>query len=96
MDAFEIFSQGGDFESCGGLSWGDPLEKLDDLSEGEPVSCELVRVVADVTDVLVSPSSVVTEFVMFPPCALIWNLLNRSPFLPPRSVHTVVQTRRKR
>ena len=56
------------------------MEKLDDLSEGELVSCELVRVVADVTDVLVSPSFVVTEFVMFPPCALIWNLLNRSSF----------------
>ena len=38
------------------------MEKLDDLSECEPVSCELVRVVPDVTDVLVSPSSVVTEF----------------------------------
>ena len=40
----------------------DLLEKLDDLSECEPVSCALVRVVPDVTDVLVSPSSVVTVF----------------------------------
>ena len=49
-------------ESCGDLSWGDPLEKLEDLSDSEPVSFALVRVVPDVTDVLVSPSSVVTEF----------------------------------
>ena len=33
----------------------------DDLSDREPVSCELVHVVPDVTDVLVSPSSVVIE-----------------------------------
>ena len=42
MEAFDIFCQGRDLESCGDL-------------------CELVRVVLDVTDVLVSPSSVVTE-----------------------------------
>ena len=49
-------------ESFGDSSWGDPLEKLDDLSECELVSCALVRVVLDVTDVLFSLSSVVTEF----------------------------------
>ena len=38
------------------------MEKLDELSECGPVSCALVRVVPDVTDVIVSPSSVVTEF----------------------------------
>ena len=38
------------------------MEKLDDLFECELVSCALVRVVPDVTDVVVSPSSVFTEF----------------------------------
>ena len=49
-------------ESCGGLSWEDFLEKPDDLSDFEPDTRALVRVVPDVNDVLVSPSSVVTEF----------------------------------
>ena len=40
----------------------DPLERLDELSECGPVSCALVRVVPDVTDVPVSPCSVVSEF----------------------------------
>ena len=62
VEAFEIFSQGRDLESCGGLSWGDFLEELEDLSECQPDSCADVRVVPDVTDVLVSLSSVVTEF----------------------------------
>ena len=62
VEAFEIFSQGRDLESYCGLSWEDRLEKFDDLSECQLVSCALVRVVPDVTDVLVSPSSVVTEF----------------------------------
>ena len=35
-EAFDIFSQGGDLESCGGLSWEDLLEKLEGLS-----ACEL-------------------------------------------------------
>ena len=39
-----------------------------DLSDRELVFCELVRVVPDVIDVLVSPSSVVTEFCDVPPC----------------------------
>ena len=37
-----------------GETWRDPFKKLDDLSECEPVSCALVRVVPDVTDVPVS------------------------------------------
>ena len=49
----------GEIWSCGDLSWEDLLDKPEDLSDCEPVSCELVRVVLDVTDV---PSSVVTEF----------------------------------
>ena len=39
---------------------------LDDLSDRELVSCELVRVVPDVSDVVVSPSSVVTEMCEVP------------------------------
>ena len=63
MEAFEIFSKGRDLESCGDLSWvWDPLEKHEDLSDCEPDSCALVRVVPDVTHVPVSPSSAVTEF----------------------------------
>ena len=61
VEAFEIFSQVGDLESCGDISWEDLLVEPDDLSDRELVSGELVRVVPDVTDVLVSPSSVVTE-----------------------------------
>ena len=62
VEALEIFNQGRDLESFHDLSWWDPLEKPDDLSECEPVSWGLVRVVPDVTDVPASPSSVVTEF----------------------------------
>ena len=47
-EAFDIFSQGEDLESCGGVSWRDLLENPDDLSPA-------------VTDVPVSSSSVVTE-----------------------------------
>ena len=62
MEAFEIFSQGEDLESCVDLSWCDLMEKFEDLSEFQPDTCALVRVVLDVTDLLVFPSSVVTEF----------------------------------
>ena len=61
MEAFEVFSQEGDVESCGDLSWEDLFDKPEDLSDREPDSCAHVRVVPDVADVLVSPSSVVTE-----------------------------------
>ena len=44
------------------------LEELDDLSDHELASCELVRAVPGVTDVLVSPSSVVTELCDGSPC----------------------------
>ena len=44
------------------LAWRDSWEKPEDLSDCEPDSCALVRVVPVVTDVLVSPPSVVTEF----------------------------------
>ena len=61
-EAFEIFSHEGDLESFGDLSWVDLVEKREDLSDCETASCALVRVVPVVIDVLVSPSSVVTEF----------------------------------
>ena len=53
VEPFEIFSLGRDLESCGDLSWDDLLGEP--LSDCVPVSCELVCVVPDVTDVLVSP-----------------------------------------
>ena len=62
VEAFEIFSQGRELESCGNLSWRDLLEKHEDLSDCEPDSCARVRVVPGVTGVPVSPSSVVTDF----------------------------------
>ena len=40
----------------------------EDVSDRELVSCELVRVVLDLTNVLVSPSSVVTEICDVSPC----------------------------
>ena len=66
VEASEIFSQGGDLESCVDFSWCGLLGEPDDLSDREPVSCELVRVVPDVSDVVVSPSSVVTEMCEVP------------------------------
>ena len=79
------------------LGW-DLLEKLDDLSECEPVSCALVCVVPDVTDMLVSPSSVVTVF-----CDVL-SICSDREFVEPqsftfstkKSVHFVVQVRKKR
>ena len=35
-EAFDIFSQGEDLESCRGFSWEDLLEKPDDLSIVQP------------------------------------------------------------
>ena len=60
MEAFEILSQRGDLESCGGLPWRDSLEKPEDLSGREPDTRVDVSVVPAVPDVPVSP--VVTEF----------------------------------
>ena len=57
----KFYSQGGDLESSGDLSWEDLLDKPEDLSDRESEACEVVPVVPDVTVVLVSPSSVVTE-----------------------------------
>ena len=57
VEAFEIYSQEGDLESCGGFSCEDFLEKPEGPSDCEPDFCAHVRVVPVVTDVLVSPSS---------------------------------------
>ena len=61
VEAFEIFGQGEDLESCGYFSWEDLLEDFGKWCDGELVSRARVRVVPDLTDVPVSPSSVVTE-----------------------------------
>ena len=55
VEAFNIFEHGGDVESCGDLSWEDLL------SDCQSEAWVVVPEVPDVTDVLVSPSSVVTE-----------------------------------
>ena len=72
VEAFQILSQEEDLGSCGGLTWEDLLEKHEDLSGCDPDSWAHVRVVPDVTDVLVSPSSVVTEFCEFFSCCSDW------------------------
>ena len=59
-EALDIFCQGEDLESFG-FSWEDLLEKPDELSECEPGTRTDVSAVLVVTDVLVSPSSVVTD-----------------------------------
>ena len=80
VDAFEIFSQRRDLESCGDLSWRDLVEKHEDLSDCESDSCAHVRVVLVVIDVLVSPSSVVTEFCDVSPCRSDWEFVEPQSF----------------
>ena len=79
VEAFEIFGQGRHLESCGDLSWEDTMEEIGNWSDCESVSRARVRVVPDVTDVLVSPSSVVLLV------ALIGNLQSFS-FLKKRTL----------
>ena len=69
VKAFEIFSTGRDLESCGGLSWGDLWEKYEDMTDCKLDTRAHVR---DVTDVLVSPSFVVTEFCEGFSCCSDW------------------------
>ena len=59
---FKCSVKGEIWRVCGGLSWGDLLERPEDLSDFEPDFRAQVRVVLGVIDVLVFPSSVVTEF----------------------------------
>ena len=80
VGAFNFFSQEGDVESCGDVSREDILDNPEDLSDCEPDSCAHVRVVPDVTDVLVSPSSVVTELCDVSPCDSDWEFVEPQPF----------------
>ena len=48
------------------------MEKPEDLSDSEPDTCAPVRAVLDVTDVPVSPSSVVTEVCEVLSCCSDW------------------------
>ena len=75
---------------------GDPSQKAEDLSDYELDTRAQVHVVSDVTDVLVSPTCVVTEFCDGFRVALIGKMLNHSPFLSPKSEHIVLQVRKKR
>ena len=84
-------------ESCGDVSWEDLLEEPEDLSDREPLSCELVRVVPDVIDVPVSPSSVVTELCDVSPCCSDWEFVEPQSFsFSKKACAFCVQIRRKR
>ena len=77
VEAFDIFGQGGDLESCGGLSWRDLLEKPEALFDSEPATRVEVPVVLDVP---VSPSSVVTEFCDVFSCCPNWEFVEPKSF----------------
>ena len=71
-------------ESCGDFSWEDLLDNPEDLADCEPDSCAHVCVVLNVTDVLVSLSSVVTELCDVSPCGSDWEFVEpQSFFLSP-------------
>ena len=58
------------------------------MSEFEPDSCALVRVVLDVTDLLVFPSSVVTEFCeVFSCCSDCEEVVPHSFSFSPKRAH---------
>ena len=59
--AFDMYDQGEDLETCG-VTRGDVLENPNDFSDCEHGTLMDVPAVLVVTDVPVSPSSVVTEF----------------------------------
>ena len=80
VETFEICGQARDLESCGDLSWWDPLEKFENWSDCESGSSALVRVIPDVTDVSVSPSSVVTELCDVSSCCSDWELVESQSF----------------
>ena len=79
-EAFDIFSQREDLESCGGVSWSDVLDNPDVLSDCESESRAVVSAVLVVSDVLVSLSSVVTECFYDVPLGPEWE------FVEPRSL----------
>ena len=64
----------------GGISWRSLRTFI-----FEPDTRVEVLVVLDVIDVLVSPSSVVTELCEVSSCCSDWEFVNRSPFLSPKS-----------
>ena len=66
VEAFEILSQGRDLESGGDLSWEDLLDKTEDLSDRESEAWVVV---------LVSPSSVLTEFCDGLSCCSDWEFV---------------------
>ena len=80
VEDFEIFSQEGDVESCGDVSWEDLLDNPEDLSDCEPDSCAHVRVVPDVTDVPVHTLCVVTELCDVSPCGSDWEFVEPQSF----------------
>ena len=84
-------------ESCGDISTEDILDNLEDLSDCEPDSCAHVRVMPDVTDVLVSPSCVVTELFDVSPCDSDWEFVELQPFSFSKKACTLwYRIRRKR
>ena len=94
VEAFDIFSQEGDVESCGDVSCEDPLDNPEDLSDCEVDSCAHVRVVPDVTDVPVSPSFVVTELCDVSPCGSNWEFVEPQSFsFSKRRAHCGTDTR---
>ena len=72
------------------------MEKPEGLSDCDPGTRVDVCVVLDVTNVLVSPSSVVTEFCDGFSCCHDWELVEPRSFSFSKRVHIVVQLRRKR
>ena len=99
VEVFEFFCQRGDSESCGDVSWERLVEEPEDLSDRELVSCELVRVVSDVSDVIECLFLLrlwSLSCVMFLLVALIGNWWHRSPFLSQKKVHIGVQIRKNR
>ena len=71
------------------------LEKPEDLPDFEPDTRAQVHMVLDVTDVLVSLSSVVSEFCDGVSCCSHWEDVVPQSFSP-KSEHIVVQVRKKR
>ena len=80
-------------ESCCDLARDDLLGELDDMSDREPVSFELVRVVLDVTDVPVSPSSVIIELCEVSPCCSDWEFVKPQSYsLSKKRAHCCTDT----
>ena len=72
MEAFEFFIQVGALESCGDLSCEDLLDKPEELSDCESEAWVVVLEVLDVTDVLVSLSSLVIDVCEVLSCCSDW------------------------